>query len=147
MSSLKSSLNKLRIAGRELSRYFADVPVNSRATGKMLAGNVERYATAAIETHRKLQLIKEVEQLRVRDSGTQITPERIRSGYETQESTQTGHQINKDKLTTNNVNRQVKSQNVGKKGTTNIQDESSSEIVPNKKEQKKKQQPTKKLNL
>lgn len=74
MNSLKITLNKLRYAGKELTKYFSDVPVYSRATGKMLAGNVERYASTAIETHRKLELLREIEELRFRDSSTQMSP-------------------------------------------------------------------------
>lgn len=74
LEAMRVTLNKVKCAGKKLSKYFADVPVNSRATGKMLAGNVERYAAMAMEYHRKIELIREIEQLRYRDLCTQVTP-------------------------------------------------------------------------
>lgn len=142
MNSLKVTLNKVRFAGKELTKYFADVPVNSRATGKMLAGNVERYALSAMEIHRKLELMREIEELRYRDSYTQVTPVKL---VETHATKSTGN----NKSSKNKVSNDKSKENLAVPGSSRTIKDSEEKWTrvdnKGKRELKKKNAESKKL--
>lgn len=76
LSELKETLNKIRETSIELEKLFAEGPLSSRPTGKLLTNTVEQHLARALKSQRSIELLRIVKNLTYRESATQVTPVR-----------------------------------------------------------------------
>lgn len=74
LAELKESLGKIRETGRDLKNLFAEGPLSSRPTGKLLANTLEQHLAQALKAHKSIELLRIVKSLTFRESATQVTP-------------------------------------------------------------------------
>lgn len=108
LAELKETLNKIKETSSELKKLFAEGPLSSRPSGKLLSNTLDQQLAKAFKSQRSIELLRIVKNLTYRESATQVTPTKAVTENPTERIKKTLVKKKNKQTSENNINKDSK---------------------------------------